>query len=73
MLNIAVKTDEIIFIKMSSDNGFVVGAKRTIYGMKLVELITRQFQLDFTVASTQHFMNVRFKSYQGQVVAIITK
>ncbi|MCP1143667.1 AbrB/MazE/SpoVT family DNA-binding domain-containing protein [Lysinibacillus endophyticus] len=71
-VNIAVKPNEIIIMKDSSSRGFVICKERKIYGKELVELITQQFQLDFTGKSTCHLMNVEYQNYQGQVVAIIT-
>lgn len=73
LVNATVNNGQVILMKSRDDSGIPVKKGSCLYNSQLVDAITNEFAFDFTNQSTHHLLNVTYKTWNGQMVAIITE
>lgn len=71
-VKVTVKNKQVILLKALNGEGIQLKKGGYLYSSELVEAITKEFAFDFTNQSTHHLLNVAYKKWNNQVVAIIT-
>lgn len=73
LVNVTVKNKQVILLKSNDDKGIPMKKGGCLYSSALVNAITKEFAFNFTNQSTHHLLNVSYKKWNDQVIAIITK
>ncbi len=73
LVNVTVKNKQVILLKSADNKGIPMKKGGYLYSSALVNAITKEFAFDFTNQSTHHLLNVSYKKWNDQVIAIITE
>lgn len=71
-IQVTVKNQQVILLKSATNQGIELKKGDYLYNSELVEAITEEFAFDFSNQSTHHLLNVTYKVWNNQVIAIIT-
>ncbi|MEK4712044.1 hypothetical protein [Sporosarcina sp. FSL K6-5500] len=73
LLNVTVNNKQVILLQSNDREGIPLKKGDCLYSSELVNAITKEFAFDFTNQSTHHLLNVSYKKWNDQVIAIITE
>lgn len=72
LLKVTVKDKQVILFKSIDGKGIPLKKDGYLYNAELVKAITKEFDFNFSNQSTHHLLNVSYKKWNNQVIAIIT-